>query len=654
VASIFSVFIFCVGVTSWASICRHLWPSQYSLNNYLPLGYALCSLASFALIMLKQGTVASCLMGSLLGVFLFCLKNVIRAQRQTHSGHESIQAGITKRSVIALVLTAMFTTFLLANQITSIRGLRNVAVNTTIKSWADVTWHANTVLSLSSLPQGQLPISPFDYADSIVPYHYSSYILSSLFSSLSPQASPLESFVSILVPLGCLLMLLPLAEQALKAKTRHASIIFLGSASSVFLIYSLWVRLLGDSWLDPAWLLITAPATMYACAITLSGIQICTETHKRGSIPLIGLALLGFLLTVFTKIQIAHALLPMVVVVVISAGFSILRQNRRLRLNRTIYIPLASLAFLAALHLHGNSVLGLGRKHPIGEVMTFFGVVVARTWGQLKVGQISVLNIDWIAPLLGFMTLCGPLFLIALISGVSGPSRQSFGVRILILAAFSYVVSLLLSPSMPWDDGEFLNRSWPLLWCLGVWALLDRCPLKLNKKLPQQWIVSGSVITIALGWLLLPGPKKVSIASPPKPDDWSKVFYPITFKSTEIKLAQDLRRSGNNNYFFASSSLKKSYSKVEFDDLPSRIAALSGARPLLSRVLFQKSMQVHQAKNGLEMSVELRYNQILSRYGAACASSAGANSQIKVFEEPNVAPKQNVYVVCQDLKPPSQ
>jgi hypothetical protein len=285
--------------------------------------------------------------------------------------------------------------------------------------------------------------------------------------------------------------------------------------------------------------------------------------------------------------------------------------------------------------------------------MTFFGVVVTRTWGHLKVGQISVLNIDWIAPLLGFMTLCGPLFLIALISGVSGPSRQSFGVRVLILVAFSYAVSLLLSPSMPWDDGEFLNRSWPLLWYLGVWGILDRFPLKLNKKLPQQWLITGSVIMVVLGWLILPGPKRESMASPPKSDDWSKVFYPTTFKSTEIKLAQDLRRSGNNNYFFASSSLKKNYSKVEFDDLPSRIAALSGARPLLSRVLFQKSMQVHQTNNGLELSVESRYNQILSRYGAACASSADLNSPIKVFEEPTVAPKQNVYVVCQDMEAPS-
>jgi hypothetical protein len=191
------------------------------------------------MIMLKQGTVASAVIGSLSGVFLFWISNLIRTQRQILSGHESIQAAITKRSVTWLLLTAVLTTFLLANQIASIRGLRNIDVNTTIKGWADVMLHANTILSLSSLPPGQAPISTLDYADPIVPYHYASYILSSLFSSLSPQATPLDSFLSIVAPLGCLLLLLPLSEQALKATSGRASIALIGTGSFVFLIYSL-------------------------------------------------------------------------------------------------------------------------------------------------------------------------------------------------------------------------------------------------------------------------------------------------------------------------------------------------------------------------------------------------------------------------------
>ena len=653
-SSVGAVFIFCLGIVSWASMCRQLWPSQYSLNNYLPFGYALCSVAGLAIMMLKQGTVASALMGSLSGVFLFCIKNIVRPHLQIRSGYQSIEPGITKRSVISLVLTAMLTTFLLANQIASIRSLHNVAVTTTIKGWADVMLHANTVLSLSSLPPGQAPISTLDYTDSIVPYHYTSYILSSLFNSLSTQASPLQSFVSIVAPLGCLLMLLPFSEEALKAKSKHASIALLGTGSFIFLLYSLWVRLIGDSLLDPAWLLITAPATMYACSITLSGIQIYSNTYKQGPVSLISLVVLGFLLTVSAKIQIAHALLPMVVAIGSWVGFSLLRQKQVLRLNDSIYIPLAAVSLLAGVHLYANSILGVGRRDPAGEVITFLRDIAARTWGYANAGQTSVLNNDWLAPLLGFLTFCGPLFLIALLSGIIGPSRQSFRERVLILIIVSYVTSLLISPSMPWDDGEFLNRSWPLLWYLGAWALLDRPRFKFDRKQLQQVLITGSVIALILGWSILPAPKRESIASPSRPEDWSKSYYPTIVNSSEKKLAQDLKRSGINPYFFASSSLKNSHSKIDFDDMPSRLSALSGARPLISRVLFQKSLEVLQVKNGVDPSVESRYSQMLVSYGTACESSAGANSPIKVFQQPEAGPVQSVYVVCQDLKPPSQ
>jgi hypothetical protein len=124
--------------------------------------------------------------------------------------------------------------------------------------------------------------------------------------------------------------------------------------------------------------------------------------------------------------------------------------------------------------------------------------------------------------------------------------------------------------------------------------------------------------------------------------------------SSEKKLAQVLKRSGINTYFFASSSLKNSHSKIDFDDMPSRLSALSGARPLISRVLFQKSLEVLQVKNGVDPSVESRYSQMLVSYGTACESSADSNSPIKVFQQPEAGSVQSVYVVCQDLKPPSQ
>ena len=387
---------------------------------------------------------------------------------------------------------------------------------------------------------------------------------------------------------------------------------------------------------------------MYACAIILSAIQICPATYKQGPFAFISLVLLGFLFTVFAKIQIAHALLPMVVVLVSLVCFSLLRQKYVLPINHSIYVSLAALSLLAGIHLYGNSLLGVGRRHPVGEVMSFFRDIAATTWGQA-----AVLNHAWLAPLLGFLTLCGPLFLIALISGITGTSRQGFGVRVLGLVVVSYIVSLFLTPSMPWDDREFLNRSWPLLWCLGAWALLDKPLFKFDQKQPQLVLITGSVIAFILGWNILPGAKRESIASPARPEGWTQAFYPTIVNSSEKKLAQDLKRSGINTYFFASSSLKNSHSKIDYDDLPSRLSALSGARPLMSRVLFQKSLQVLHVKKGMDVSVESRYSEMLRGYGTACASSAGAYSPIKAFQQPGAVPKQTVSIVCQDLEPPS-
>ena len=207
---------------------------------------------------------------------------------------------------------------------------------------------------------------------------------------------------------------------------------------------------------------------------------------------------------------------------------------------------------------------------------------------------------------------------------------------------------------MPWDDGEFLNRSCPLLWCLGVWALLERPLFKFDQKQPNLLPITGSVIAFVLGWNILPGAKRESIASPPRPEDWSKTYYPTTVNSSEKKLAYELKRLGINTHFFTSSSLKNSNSKIDFDDTPSRFSALSGARPVMSRVLFQKSLEVLHGKKGVDLSFESRYSRMLRGYGAVCASSAGANSQIKAFRQPGAVPGKVIYIVCQDLEPPSR
>jgi hypothetical protein len=131
-----------------------------------------------------------------------------------------------------------------------------------------------------------------------------------------------------------------------------------------------------------------------------------------------------------------------------------------------------------------------------------------------------------------------------------------------------------------------------------------------------------------------------------------KAFYPITISLSEKKLADQLDNSRANTYFFASSSIKNS--NFILDDLPSRLAALSGMRPLLSRISFQKSLPVHHSKNNVDLTIETRYGQMLRRYVRACPASAGKNSPIKALQQQETVPDQQVYVVCQNLEQPSR
>ena len=193
--SIGIIFIFCSGVVSWASTCSILWPSRCSLNTYLPYGFVLCSLASFILIMLQQGTVVSCMIGSLSGAILFSLTKVVITQINSDKFRIAFTAKITSSSMTSLLIAILITTFLLANQLRSIMNLNDTSVNTTINGWSDVILHANTALSLSSLALGQTPVSTLYYTDQIIPYHYASYILSSLSSLVSSYFSSKTSFL---------------------------------------------------------------------------------------------------------------------------------------------------------------------------------------------------------------------------------------------------------------------------------------------------------------------------------------------------------------------------------------------------------------------------------------------------------------------------
>jgi hypothetical protein len=182
---------------------------------------------------------------------------------------------------------------------------------------------------------------------------------------------------------------------------------------------------------------------------------------------------------------------------------------------------------------------------------------------------------------------------------------------------------------MPWDQSEFQNRSWPLLWCIGVWLLAGY-----RMKNEGDYHIANLSLSFAMllgSWLILPANKRLSAAQPPLAE-WTKDYYPYTIKSSEKKLAASLASISTNDLFFIPDTDQTEI----LQDTASTIAALSGRRPLFSRLGFQIAMQFGASKEIKRKNIYNYYKYLAERRRQGCASSKA--SKVLSKNLPNFIP----------------
>ena len=726
------LFWFMTGSVCWSAACQQIWPSDSSLNSYLPLGYGIASLVSFVLIMLRLGTLPACALGSGFGAISWWLSTRTASAKEPAHSSDVPAPSANAAAFIPLLLTGAYATFLMADQLISAADLRDVSTATTIHGWVDLIVHSNTVLSFSFLPFGSAPISTFDHTQTLLPYHYGSYILASLLTTASGSVSPFLAYLALVSPLGLWLLLLPFADRLLLRPRSGRLEILLLIIAILIVVYSSWVRLISYSLLDPLWLLITSPATLYACAIVLSGLQIassCRSSFWQLRFG-VGLSLAVLLILIFFKVQVAHALLLAVLVAVILT----IRLRFRASGDRGpvgLRLPLLITALFITSHLLLNRILGIARANPVQDWLKFLTDLAAVTWKENLpfVDQLTLL--PPLAAGLGVLTLCGPLFLAFWVLAARSHQTRPLSSQLMALLIVSFLAGQFVGPPMVWDAAEFQNRSWPMLWCIGAWGLAGWQP---RLALQRHRLLTGLLVVALLVFatVLLPQQKSESAASPPLWPDWTIKYYPILISSSDKQSAAALKaqavlqaevrsmregkttRSDNERidtmsrsnsmpithskpqpipsaasveqpadkpaanatpnakakttgtstsgssaqsphgpdyngrqYFFAA-NIVPTGDDILYDQ-PSLIAGLSGSRPVISKLGFQRILTRSKRRQLRFHSVESRYQDLLRRSRLACAQTHRTASDLVTIEGDADQRDLPIVAVCKQL-----
>jgi hypothetical protein len=618
--------VFMVGAICWSMASQSIWISNNTLNTYLPIGFSICSGVSLLLIEAHLGTTFSSILASLIGVITL-VKLKFRETNQNRSKiHESRNQHI-KQGVLRLILGISLATFLMQDQLHSVISLSVSSVSTTIQGWSDLILHANTALSLANLPLGASPISTIDAFRPSHPYHFGSYILPALITSEFNAPSPLISFISITTPLGLALVSLPLMDRLARGRKGRALSGALVTTSSAVFIYAIWVKVAPTSFFDPVWLLITAPATLYACSVVLSALEIGINNGKiiEGRVAQTSLILLTLVLTLIHKLQVFH--------VILIAGICLSSHNLLFsaRQHCPRWLTIGSVAIsICALQLIVYSRLGIDRSDYILSFQDFLTTIRSSFLPSINQSTLPTDTAARLADLLlGGILLCGPVFIAGWILTNSNQRCLMVPRALVPFILISFFLAVLISPAMPWDQSEFQNRSWPLLWCIGVWLLAGY-----RMKNEGDYHIANLSLSFAMllgSWLILPANKRLSAAQPPLAE-WTKDYYPYTIKSSEKKLAASLASISTNDLFFIPDTDQTEI----LQDTASTIAALSGRRPLFSRLGFQIAMQFGASKEIKRKNIYNYYKYLAERRRQGCASSKA--SKVLSKNLPNFIP----------------
>ncbi|MEB3168649.1 MAG: hypothetical protein VKK97_07945 [Synechococcaceae cyanobacterium] len=647
------IFLFLQGSTCWAAVCRRLWSSVNTVSSYLPLGFGLCSLLSLALMALRLGTILSCCAAILLGLLSALGCACLRLRRPPIP---DAPPPVRAQLLLSQLAAALIATFLLANQLLSSASLHDLTGTSVLNAWADGILHANTVLSLSLLPAGTAPISTLDPTISIIPYHYIAYALPAFLVSTIPDVNPLISFLAVVAPLGMMLLLLPITEKLLLAAASLRRPAFAWSQilwfiAIVLLAYATWTRSIGNAFQDPLWLLITGPATLYACAMVVSGLQIAVGQPRQplpGPVAAAALTTLVLVLSAFSKLQVAHSIALASLTLILLSGYQLIQPDRRLRLRDHGLVALLGLAGVGAL-LVLNAMFDVARAHPLEEWLSFLQLTAHQAWS----GQPAVIALVSRAPtaaaLLGVLTLAGPLFLVGLLPSLRRGALEPTSSWLIALIFASYLVGLLVSPAMPWDGREFQNRSWPLLWSIGIWLLAGLRLSPVPTLTPWQ-LAATALAMLTLAGILMPAAKWTSAASSPIAKDWTASYYPTTIRSADKTMARAMLPYRGNTFFFARSNPVPGRNNL--DDEPSRLAALSGMRPLWSRLVFQTQLADFGDQGSRRPLLQARYQHLLDSAIEACGPVRGERQRIaRIYEAVERHPAATAYALCDYLDP---
>jgi hypothetical protein len=155
---------------------------------------------------------------------------------------------------------------------------------------------------------------------------------------------------------------------------------------------------------------------------------------------------------------------------------------------------------------------------------------------------------------------------------------------------------------------------------------------------------------LTLAGILMPAAKWVSAASSPIAKDWTASYYPTTIRSADKTMARAMLPYRGNTFFFARSNPVPGRNNL--DDEPSRLAALSGMRPLWSRLVFQTQLADFGDQGSRRPLLQARYQHLLDSAIEACGPVRGERQRIaRIYEAVERHPAATAYALCDYLDP---
>ena len=582
----------------WTTISQLSWPSRSSCLAYCPIGFGMSTGLCALCLPLSLGLVYSLLLSTLFGAIAWIFISIRQHSWSTQcSGKVSGRA--SAEVVGSTVLLLLLITVLFASQLQSASTLTTLKADTFLLAWNDYIAHARTTLEVSTAAVGALPQSFLDQDIRLAPYHYGHYILPALLLNQGLAVGPLQAYTALAPPFGAFLLLLPILERFRSAGFARITEAFPFSIGAM-LIYGLWLHFASDTFVDPIWLLVAGPGTMYAGAVLLAFLQIyITSAFRVNGRDGISLTAVVATLLLLYKVHLLHSFFIFFAIVASNAFFSGIDYQAipgRLRsLWRRCYRYLIPATIGALVLAALNVVLRMQRTHLakdfVANALKFTEYFSGATFDSYAVSGLvlSVKDVAYIlfCVLVGLMVMVGPLYGLALLLSRSSsfeqaqPSRAREIQQLLLALLGSLLVAVLLAPDPPWwpDSSEFQNRVWPVLWCIALWYLAGlRMPLA--RASLRQCVLALQVVALIACVQMIPAPKRLSIAAATS----ASQAYPTVIALSEKTISHQLMALPSSLRFFAS---KEPFESRDNEWHAPLLAALSGRLPLYAFPNFQ-------------------------------------------------------------------